>query len=242
MPPSASPSSFPSDSPSLAPSSSPSREPSSYPSSGPTLSLAPSSGPSPPPVDDTRTEDDICPQGRLDPPLKYEIQPYPDTVTGDGVDDDLNEISYIAFSEQMSPDGKRYAYTASDKEQFSLKVLEFSDNIMGGSGVTVATYKLDVELNENGDYDDWEAISLGPCTDSNSGSGVYTVDQTCIYIGNIGNNRDPKRDVLKIFKFVEPQIDTVSPQSIINPPLSVTTIKYEYDTSGGFSSNTLDGT
>ena len=66
------------------------------------------------------------------------------------------------------------------------------------------------------DNDDWEDISLGPCTDSNVGS-VYTIDQTCIYIGNFGNNPRTgyvQRDVLKVFKFVEPVINAASPQNL----------------------------
>ena len=111
-----------------------------------------------------------------------------DTVAGDGVDDDLNEISYIAFSEQTDSSGARYAYAASDKEQFSLKVLKFTENDVGqhfhGAGTVVATYTLNLSAYSN---DDWEDISLGPCTDSNVDSAYSTTD-TCIYIGNFGNN------------------------------------------------------
>jgi hypothetical protein len=150
------------------------------------------------------------------------------------VEDDLNEMSYIVFSDQTSP-GSRYAYSASDKEQKSLKVLKFSDNIFGGTGEVVAEYTLDITIVTN---DDWEAIALGPCTDSNEDS-EYTIDQTCIYIGSIGNNNDPKRDVLRIFKFVEPLLNMTSPQNITDQ--SVAIIEYAYDTTNGFSSTTLDG-
>jgi hypothetical protein len=244
--PSLSPSNEPSDTPSsepsfhptqLEPSRLPSGEPSTVPSKAPSMfpgdvpSSAPSRTPSLPPIEDNRDEEDICPLTRINPPEKFEIQPYTGSVGG-LVDDDLNEISYIAFSDQTSP-GSRYAYTASDKEQRSLKVLKFSDNIFGGTGTVVATYTLDIAIGTN---DDWEAIAFGPCTDTDSGS-VYTVDETCIYIGNIGNNRDPKRGTLEIFKFVEPVLDTESPQSLNNLP--VATIEYTYG--AGFSNTTLDG-
>ena len=49
------------------------------------------------------TRDDICPLGRINPPEKYKILPYDDITTGDGVEDDLSEISYIAFSNRSIP-------------------------------------------------------------------------------------------------------------------------------------------
>jgi hypothetical protein len=157
--------------------------PSSGPSNLPSLSSLPLSSPSAP-----LTREDICPLDWLDPPEKYQILPYDDTITGDGIEDDLTEISYIAISDQMDPSGNRYAYVASDKEQFSLKAVQFTDNGLGKHfneiGGVVATYALNLTDYTN---DDWEDISLGPCTDSNDGS-VYTVDQTCIYISNFGNN------------------------------------------------------
>jgi hypothetical protein len=164
----------------------------------------------------------------MNPPKKYSITPYVDTVAGDGVEDDLNEISSIAFSQQMDSNGARYAYTASDKEQFSLKVLKFTNNGIGqhfhGSGTVVATYTLNLSAFNN---DDWEDISLGPCTDSNVGS-AYLMTDTCIYIGNSGNNARSgyvQWDVLKIFKFKEPIINNAAPQSLA---VNVATIQYRY--------------
>lgn len=150
---------------------------------------------------------------------------------GDGVDDDLNEISSIAFSDQTDSNGTRYAYVVSDKEQFSLKVLKFADNALGehyhGGGTVVANYTLNLPDFSN---DDWEDISLGPCTDSDEDS-AYAMNDTCIYIGNIGNNVRPdpssyvQREVLKIYKFREPVIDEVSPKSFA---IDVATIQYRY--------------
>jgi hypothetical protein len=221
--PSADPSTIPSDLASASPSGVPSDAPSSRPSFEPSLSFAPSRFPTP-----VLTRDDICPLDRLNPPEKYSITPYADTIAGDDVDDDLNEISYIAFSEQTDDSGARYAYTASDKEQFSLKVLKFTNNGIGqhfhGSGTVVATYTLNLSAFNN---DDWEDISLGPCTDSNVGSAYSTTD-TCIYIGNFGNNARSgyvQRDVLKIFKFKEPIINNAAPQSFA---VNVATIQYRY--------------
>jgi hypothetical protein len=174
------------------------------------------------------TRDALCPLDRMNPPEKYSITPYVDTIAGDGVEDDLNEISSIAFSQQTDSNGARYAYTASDKEQFSLKVLKFTNNGIGqhfhGSGTVVATYTLNLIAFNN---DDWEDISLGPCTDSNVGSAYLTTD-TCIYIGNFGNNARSgyvQRDVLKIFKFKEPIINNAAPQSFA---VNVATIQYRY--------------
>jgi hypothetical protein len=209
--------------PDSVPSSEPSMEPSEMPS------IIPSEVPTPNGTADYRDEDDICPQDRLNPPDKWQIQPYVDTNGGD-----LNEISSIVFSNQTSP-GSRYAYTASEQEQNTLKVLKFTDYGVGGTGEVVAEYTLAITIEPN---DDWEAIALGPCTDSNDAS-AYTIDETCIYIGSIGNDRDPKRSVLRIFKFVEPMLNMTSPQNITDQ--SVAIIEYAYDTTNGFSSTTLDG-
>lgn len=188
------------------------------------------------------TRADICPLDRLNPPQKYSISPYIDTIPGDRVEDDLNEISYIAFSEQMDSNGARYAYVASDKEQFSLKVLKFTENGLGqhfnGIGTVVATYRLNLADYSN---DDWEAMSLGPCTDSDVDS-AYSVSDTCIYIGNFGNNLRPspstyvQRQVLKIFKFKEPVINAASPRSLA---VDVATIRYQYGS--GFTLTYKDG-
>jgi hypothetical protein len=232
--PSTDPSTIPSDLASASPSGVPSDAPSSRPSFEPSISFAPSRFPTP-----VLTRDDICPLDRLNPPEKYSIAPFADTIAGDGVEDDLNEISSIAFSQQTDSNGAQYAYTASDKEQFSLKVLKFTDNGIGqhfrGSGTVVATYTLNLSAFNN---DDWEDISLGPCTDSNVDSAYSTTD-TCIYIGNFGNNARSgyvQRDVLKIFKFKEPIINNASPQSFA---VNVAMIQYRYG--GNFSLTYHDG-
>lgn len=168
------------------------------------------------------------------------MEEYIDSNPNDDVEDDLYEVSSLVFSEQQDPvSGLGYAYVVSDKEQKSLKVVRLSDNIFGehydGIGEVVARYRLNVTA----DNDDWEDISLGPCTDSDEDS-AYSVDQTCIYIGNFGNNaRDgyDQRDVLTVFKFVEPVINTANPQNVsgINPAI----IQYRYG--GGFDYEINDG-
>jgi hypothetical protein len=205
------------------PTSTPSLSPSVAPSSMPTQSSEPTNESTIP-----LTRKDICPLDRRNVPAKYEILPYIDTNTTDKVEDDLAEISYLAFSEQADENGNRFAYAASDKEQFSLKVIQFKDNVfashLNGLGKTVATYTLNLLPPTN---DDWEDISLGPCTDSNDSS-AYTTDQVCIYIGNTGNNPRAnylQRKKLKIFKFVEPTIVNFTPE---NRTVDVATIEFEY--------------
>jgi hypothetical protein len=214
--PSLSPSSFPSSTPSSSPNSPPSVHPSSMPSLRP--SMMPSKGPTP------LTAAMLCPRTRRYPPEKFSISPYLDTNLTDAVEDDLNEVSSLAFSTQTDSNGNRYAYMASDKEQYSLKVIQFTPNAfdsnlpLHGQGTTVATYTLFTEEPLN---DDWEDISLGPCD-----SDPYS--QVCIYIGNIGNNLrapKPQRKELYIHKFVEPTIGPNGPQ---DQTVSFTTISFSY--------------
>jgi len=243
--PSAGPSKAPSDdsptfqSPSFLPSNLPSEwpsdPPSSQPSGMPSLSSFPSSFPTMP-----LTRDDICPRDRVNPPEKYEILPYTDTISSDNVEDDLNEISYIAFSEQKeSSTGIGYAYVASDKEQFSLKVVRISDNVFGQHFNGIGDVVMMLNLNVPFQNDDWESISLGPCTDSDGS--VYMADQTCIYVRNTGNNvRGPnspyvQREVLKVFKFVEPVIKATSPPQSF--PIDVAAIEFRY---GNFTQTLYD--
>jgi hypothetical protein len=167
---------------------------------------------------------------RLYPPEKYEILPYADTVAGDGVEDDLGEISSLAFA---THGGGQYAYgVVSDKSQFSLKVVKFTDdvtttNVLTGQATTVANYTLnDVPF----DNDDWADISLGPCTDD-AASAVYTIDQTCIYIGNFGNNNRGggyvQREFLNFFNFQNRTLMTWSHPRIKQwmwPPLNIITV------------------
>ena len=164
---------------------------------------------------------------RLYPSAKYEILPFTYTIVLDDVEDDLAEISSLAFSSQSDAQGSKYAYAVSDKSQFSLKVIKFTEdpvttNFLAGSAETVAVYTLNVTF----DNDDWEDISMGPCTNDNTG-----VDETCIYVGNFGNNNRGngyvQRDILKIFKFPEPSfVNGLPPQ--ISDPIDVATIVYRY--------------
>jgi len=227
--PASNPSAMPSQTPTSSPSSKPSQESSTVPSDVPSFrpTTVPSAEPSAPPSK-ALTSNDICPVDRLYPPEKYEILPYADTVAGDGVEDDLGEISSLAFATHGAG---RYAYVVSDKSQFSLKVIKFTDdatvtNVLKGQTTTVANYTLNGVSFDN---DDWEDISLGPCTDDAT-STAYTVDQTCIYIGNFGNNNRGggyvQRDVLKVFKFPEPYFDDIVP--LQNQTVDVATIEYRY--------------
>jgi hypothetical protein len=165
---------------------------------------------------------------RLYPPAKYEILPFTDEDMSDNVDDDLAEISSLAFSSQTDAQGSKFAYVVSDKNQFSLKVIKFTEdpvttNFLAGSAETVAVYRLNVPYNN----DDWEDISLGPCSDD-----ITDIDVTCIYVGNFGNNDRgdgyAQREILKIFKFPEPSFVDGLPPQIVDPPIPVATIRYRY--------------
>jgi hypothetical protein len=236
--------------PSVAPVSSPVSPPVVVAVAETTISIAAATTPTLQPVAAAvTTRDGICPLDRRIVPARYEIQEYPDRIATDKVEDDLSELSYLAFSSQTDANGNRFAYAASDKEQFSLKVIRFTESIFaastnanGGIGTTVATYTLNLPsppLN-----DDWEDMSLGPCTDTNtaasSPSMYYTANQVCIYIGNIGNNIRTgysQRSTLSIFKFVEPPFVNGMPQS---QSVNVATIQFSYGT--GFDPVFYDGT
>jgi hypothetical protein len=116
--------------------------PTDAPTARPTPSHSPIDAPTPGPTD-TLSRDDICPLGRLYPPAKYEILPFMDTNVFDHVEDDLAEISSLAFSTQTDAQGSKYAYVVSDKNQFSIKVIKFTEdqvttNFLAGSAETVA--------------------------------------------------------------------------------------------------------
>jgi hypothetical protein len=149
----------------------------------------------------------------------------------DDVEDDLCEISSLAFLSQITDaQGSKYAYVVSDKNQFSLKLIKFTNypgtsTFLTGSAETVAVYTLNVAY----DNADWEDILLGPCTDSDMDS-AYAVDDTCIYVGNFGNNDRGNGyvhwEIWEIFKFPEPSFDASSlPQ---DQTLDVVTIVYRY--------------
>ena len=175
--------------------------------------------------------DTTCPIDRLYPPSVYEILPYDPPVNTPSVRDDLAEISSLVFSDQTDAQGRLYAYSASDKNQFSIKVLMFARHsqtgkVIMGDATTVATYALDVHFSNS----DWEDISLGPCDRTQSAP-------TCIYIGDFGNNArtDPnfpyaQRNVLRILKFPEPIFSGSMPRSLSKVP--VTTILYRYASPG----------
>jgi hypothetical protein len=170
----------------------------------------------------------LCPIGRNYPSQKYNIEPYRDPNPTDNVEDDLAEISSMVFSSYTDLQGRRYAYVVSDKEQFSLKVVQFNENetnnnlsSISGNATVVAIYTLN-----NIDYsnDDWEDISLGPCSNIDN--------DVCIYIGNFGNNARylyGQRQKFEIFKFVEPHF--VGPnQTPVSQNINVTTIQFTYTT------------
>jgi hypothetical protein len=230
--PSVTPTMLPSSSPSVAPSTVSSQQPSNSPAPSLAPSATPSSGPTLDPSaspTDTLTRDDICPVDRLYPPSKYEILQYTPEVSTSGVEDDLAEISSLTFSDQTDEEGNLYAYVASDKNQFSIKVIRFqrhaeTGQVVMGNATTVATYALDVHYSNS----DWEDISLGPCSSASN-------TPTCLYIGNFGNNNRGggyvQRSVLKIFKFPEPiWWTTTGPSDLLDVP--VTTIMYRYAAPG----------
>ena len=184
----------------------------------------------PPKTRSEATPDTICPIDRLYPPSVYEILPYSPPTINPNVQDDLAEISSLAFSDQTDAQGSLFAYTASDKNQFSIKVLMFTRHsqtgqVIMGSATTVATYALDVYFSNS----DWEDISLGPCDGSQSAP-------TCIYVGDFGNNARPapdpyvQRNVLRILKFQEPIFSGSTPRSLSKVP--ITTILYRYASPG----------
>ena len=161
--------------------------------------------------------------------MKHSIQPYQDTNPSDTVEDDLEEISSLAFSHQIDSLGNKYAYVVSDKRQMSIKVLKlYNDNpnilqdTYHGIGDVVAVYTLFTTPPTIGD---WEDISLGPCTDIPNQ--YYNLHDVCIYVGDIGNNNGQNRKTLSIYKFVEPTIDfTNGPTSQIIT--TFTTINFSY--------------
>lgn len=164
-----------------------------------------------------RTE--ICPRGR-ESTEKYLIEEYTDLDRSDRVDDDLAEISSMVFSGQTDRDGHTYAYAVSDREQFSLKVIRFQRGDTARQTATVATYKLNVAY----DNDDWEDLSLGPCSSDPSPD-----TPICIYVGNFGNNPRNNYNVrreLEIFKFPEPDFEGETPKS---QTIDVATIVYRYE-------------
>jgi hypothetical protein len=181
----------------------------------------------------------VCPRNRIKNPEGFEIDPFLDSNPFDGVDDDLFEVSSMAYSDQLDSNGFHYAYLASDKEQYSLKVIRFTKNnaingiqATNGQGMTVATYTLFTEEPLSAD---WEDISIGPCTNINTTA--YKTDQKCIYIGNIGNNKRPhrpQRKNLHIYKFVEPIIGSNGPQ---DQQISFATIEFQYGT--GFNQSEM---
>ena len=170
----------------------------------------------------------ICPKGRRFPPEKFPVTPYDE---GNISEDDLNEVSSLAFSDQTDYLGRRYAYMVSDKIQISLKVIRFTEQDGDGKtqhnngyGETVATYTLfNDTVPSNGD---WEDLSLGPCTDIDNMH--YSVNQTCIYVGDFGNNNSPKRKELYVYKFTEPVFDPAVGPDNLN--VSFATIGYNYGT------------
>jgi hypothetical protein len=178
--------------------------------------------------------DQICPQGQKDPSKTYHILPYKDSNLNDPAYDDLAEISSLAFTSRKDSSGRRYAYVVSDKEQFSLKVIRFDNYAtpvgeLTGDARVAAVYRLDGIGYSN---DDWEDISLGPCSDETK--------ETCIYIGNFGNNaRNSEYDLrthFEIFKFREP-LFTGTDNTPKSQTVSVATIHYKYE-DGGFHDGT----
>lgn len=168
---------------------------------------------------------------RTYPAEKYLIQEYADKNNTDNVEDDLSEISSMVFTTLTDAAGSRFAYVASDKNQFSLKVIKFINStdtkqVITGTATTAAVYTL---TNIGFSNSDWEDISLGPCSsDASAGAG-----ETCIYIGNFGNNAlrngssyVPRTEV-EIFKFREPAFDNPL-GGPVNRTIKAAIITYNY--------------
>lgn len=178
--------------------------------------------PSPTPSPTTKVWDrsEICPRNRTYPTRKYKIQEYTGPVQVSGVEDDLSEISGKVFTTLTDTSGSRYAYVASDKNQFSLKVIKF-DNVTGVA-TTNAVYKLNIPYSNS----DWEEVARGPC--SNEGAGAF---ETCIYIANIGNNNRGggyvQRKEVEIYKFREPAFTGIG-STPVNRDIKPAIITYNY--------------
>jgi hypothetical protein len=198
----------------------------SIPQLPPSVLVRPTTAPTPATASPPPREE-ICPLNRQSTD-KYVVEEYEDTYPSDWIDDDLSEISSLVFTSKGSKSGDYYyGYAVSDREQYSLKVLQFDRTTRQAK--TVATYVLNVPSYSN---DDWEDMSLGPCTSvsrTSTSPQDGTID-TCIYIGNFGNN--PRngytvRTELQIFKFREP--DFVNGTIPIDRTLDVSTIQYSYE-------------
>jgi hypothetical protein len=177
--------------------------------------------------------EDICPLNKTFPSQKYKILEYPNLSGLTYVEDDLSEISGLVFASLRDDLNSKYAYAISDKNQYSVKVLKFtesydSSSLWSGTADTVAVYTL---TNINYDNDDWEDISTGPCTGNSNN------DAICLYIGNFGNNDRggpegydyQRRRQMSIFKFPEP--DFSGPDGTpIDRDISASIIYYDYTT------------
>jgi hypothetical protein len=219
---------LPSERPSSVPSQSPSVSSSTNTASQPINTKSPTFSPFIN-TDPSRVEPpqraEICPLDQPTTSTMWHVEIHPDSNPRDDIEDDLAEISSMVFSAQTDAQGNRYAYAASDKAQFSVKVVKFVGQKKSGS--VVATYILkNVDIEQS----DWEDMSLGPC------SGNAADNTTCIYMGNIGNNERPRyrvRKELEIYKFPEPIIGASGPTT---QEVDVGTIAYEYE-----SGRPLDG-
>ncbi|KAL3916897.1 MAG: hypothetical protein SGILL_004967 [Bacillariaceae sp.] len=212
------------------PSKNPSSMPSPSPSGSPSLLVteSPSQSPSIKTTEASRVEQpqrtEICPLSQPNIPSSsslWHIEVHLDSNPLDEIEDDLAEISSMVFSAQTDANGNRFAYAASDKAQFSVKVVKFG--AQSKSGRVVATYTLkDVDTSQS----DWEDMSLGPC------SGNVKDTTTCIYVGDFGNNERPDykvRKQLEIYKFPEPIFDAATGPT--SQTVDVATIAYKYEKS-----------
>jgi hypothetical protein len=242
--PTGAPTLFPTKSPSLRPTLGPTSLPTNFPTLTPTSlptnvptltpTLLPTNVPTLTPTSQpTKFWDrsEICPLNKTYPATKYMIQEYTGPVVISNVEDDVSEISGMVFTTLTDTSGSRYAYVASDKNQFSLKVIKFNND---GTARTVAVYSLTNIDFSNGD---WEDLSLGPCSDG-GGTGIV---ETCIYIGNFGNNNRGgtyvQRTELEIYKFKEPAFTGVNPIPV-NRTIKPAIITYNY---GNFFQSTDEG-
>eukprot|EP00586_Coscinodiscus_wailesii_P006929 CAMPEP_0172488444 /NCGR_PEP_ID=MMETSP1066-20121228/17953_1 /TAXON_ID=671091 /ORGANISM="Coscinodiscus wailesii, Strain CCMP2513" /LENGTH=592 /DNA_ID=CAMNT_0013255651 /DNA_START=72 /DNA_END=1850 /DNA_ORIENTATION=+ len=116
--------------------------------------------------------------------------------------DYFREVSYMSHTTQSVLNQDPIVWVGSDGRWTSISAVSLA------TGDIIRTYRLDIPSGVKGA--DWESISLGPCSsDAND-------PETCLYIGDIGNNSagdclsrpcDRGRDFVIIYKLKEPQLD-----------------------------------
>lgn len=137
--------------------------------------------------------------------------------TSSGANYIFNEISGVAISKKQTHNGNAIVWVHNDS----------------GGGAKLAAYDSatgerlkSIRLTQAGvDATDWEDIDVAPCGDSTN---------DCVYIGNFGNNAartnspygTQGRTELAIYKFIEPDVNSISDNFAISSGVKI--IKYKY--------------